>query len=89
MFKKVCIFSGNANPALAKEIADFLEMPLGKCRVSRFSDGETFCEIGENVRGVDAYLIQPTCSPVNVTTMELLIMMDAMKRASADRITWA
>ena len=87
MFKKVCIFSGNANPALAKEIADFLEMPLGKCRVSRFSDGETFCEIGENVRGVDAYLIQPTCSPVNDSVMELLILADALRRASAGSVT--
>jgi ribose-phosphate pyrophosphokinase len=87
VFKKVCIFSGNANPALAKEIADFLEMPLGKCRVSRFSDGETFCEIGENVRGVDAYLIQPTCSPVNDSVMELLILADALRRASAGSVT--
>ena len=54
VFKKVCIFSGNANPALAQEIAQVLEMPLGQVRVSRFSDGETFCEIHENVRGVDS-----------------------------------
>ena len=83
MFKKVCIFSGNANPALAQEIAQVLEMPLGKVTVSRFSDGETFCEIRENVRGVDAYVIQPTCSPVNDNVMELLIMADALRRASA------
>ena len=63
MFKKVCIFSGNANPALAQEIAQVLEMPLGQCRVSRFSDGETFCEIARTYAGVDAYIIQPTCSP--------------------------
>jgi ribose-phosphate pyrophosphokinase len=87
VFKKVCIFSGNANPALAQEIAQVLEMPLGKCRVSRFSDGETFCEIGENVRGVDTYLIQPTCSPVNDNVMELLIMADALRRASAGSVT--
>jgi ribose-phosphate pyrophosphokinase len=87
VFKKVCIFSGNANPALAQEIAQVLEMPLGKCRVSRFSDGETFCEIGENVRGVDTYLIQPTCSPVNDNVMELLIMADALRRASAGSLT--
>ena len=87
MFKKVCIFSGNANPALAQEIAQVLEMPLGQCRVSRFSDGETFCEIRENVRGVDSYVIQPTCSPVNDNLMELLIMADALRRASAGSIT--
>ncbi len=87
MFKKVCIFSGNANPALAQEIAQVLEMPLGQCRVSRFSDGETFCELRENVRGVDSYIIQPTCSPVNDNVMELLIMADALRRASAGSIT--
>ena len=63
MFKKVAIFSGNANPELTQEICQALELPLGKSKVSRFSDGETFCEIDENVRGVDAYVIQPTCSP--------------------------
>src|SRR3954462_3425118 len=87
VFKKVCIFSGNANPALAQEIAHVLEMPLGQVRVSRFSDGETFCEIRENVRGVDSYIIQPTCSPVNDNVMELLIMADALRRASAGSIT--
>jgi len=87
VFKKVCIFSGNANPALAQEIAQVLEMPLGQCRVSRFSDGETFCELRENVRGVDSYIIQPTCSPVNDNVMELLIMADALRRASAGSIT--
>lgn len=87
MFKKVCIFSGNANPALAQEIAQVLETPLGQSRVSRFSDGETFCEIKENVRGVDSYIIQPTCSPVNDNVMELLIMSDALRRASAGSIT--
>jgi ribose-phosphate pyrophosphokinase len=87
VFKRVCIFSGNANPALAQEIAQVLETPLGQCRVSRFSDGETFCEIRENVRGVDTYLIQPTCSPVNDNLMELLIMADALRRSSAGSIT--
>jgi ribose-phosphate pyrophosphokinase len=87
VFKKVCIFSGNANPALAQEIAQVLDMQLGQCRVSRFSDGETFCEIRENVRGVDTYIIQPTCSPVNDNLMELLIMADALRRASAGSIT--
>ncbi len=64
-----------------------LEFPVGRARVSRFSDGETFCEIQENVRGVDAYVVQPTCSPVNDNVMELLIMADALKRASAGSIT--
>jgi len=87
VFGKVSILSGNANPALAQEIAAFLELPLGQCRVSRFSDGETFCEIQENVRGVDVYVIQPTCSPVNEHLMELLIVCDALRRASAGSIT--
>jgi ribose-phosphate pyrophosphokinase len=87
MFKKVCLFSGNANPHLAAEIGQYLETPLGKCRVTRFSDGESFVEIGENVRGVDAFIIQPTCTPTNDNVMELLIMADALRRASAGSIT--
>ncbi len=87
MFKKVCLFSGNANPPLAIAIAQYLEAPLGKCRVMRFSDGESFVEIGENVRGVDAFVIQPTSSPTNDNVMELLIMVDALRRASAGSIT--
>ncbi len=86
MFKKVCIFSGNANPQLAQSIATFLETPLAKSRTTRFSDGESFVEINENVRGVDAFVIQPTCSPVNDNVMELLIMCDALRRASAGSI---
>ena len=85
--KRFCLFTGNANPALATEIAKVLDTPLGEARVSRFSDGETFCEIGENVRGLDTYVIQPTCSPVNDNLMELLIMCDALRRASANSIT--
>jgi len=85
--KRFCLFTGNANPALAAEIAKVLDTPLGEARVSRFSDGETFCEIGENVRGLDTYVIQPTCSPVNDNLMELLIMCDALRRASANSIT--
>ncbi|MDI6725653.1 MAG: ribose-phosphate pyrophosphokinase [Smithellaceae bacterium] len=81
------IFSGNANPALAQEICGKLGIPLGDANVTAFSDGETRVEINENVRGMDVFIIQSTCSPVNITTMELLIMIDAMKRASADRIT--
>ncbi|HSQ67099.1 MAG TPA: ribose-phosphate pyrophosphokinase [Polyangiaceae bacterium] len=87
MFKKVCIFSGNANPALAQAIASYLETPLAKSKTTRFSDGESFVEINENVRGVDAFVIQPTCSPVNDNVMELLIMCDALRRASAGSIT--
>ena len=87
MFKKVCILPGNAHPELAEAIASFLETPLGKAKITRFSDGESFCEIGENVRGVDAFVIQPTCSPVNDTVMELCIMCDALRRASASSIT--
>jgi ribose-phosphate pyrophosphokinase len=85
--KRFCLFTGNANPALATEIAKVLDTPLGEARVSRFSDGETFCEIRENVRGMETYVIQPTCSPVNDNLMELLIMCDALRRASANSIT--
>ena len=87
MFKRVSIFSGNANPALTTEICQALELPLGKSEVSRFSDGETSASIQENVRGVDTYVVQPTCSPVNDNVMELLIMVDALRRASAGSIT--
>jgi ribose-phosphate pyrophosphokinase len=84
---RVSIFTGNANPELAQEIATVLGTSLGQARVSRFSDGETFCEIRENVRGLDTYVIQPTSSPVNDNLMELLIMCDALRRASAAGIT--
>jgi ribose-phosphate pyrophosphokinase len=85
--KRVCIFSGNANSELALEIAKVLDTPLGEARITRFSDAETFVEIRENVRGLDTYVIQPTCSPVNDNLMELLIMCDALRRASAAGIT--
>ncbi len=87
MLERIRIFSGNSNIALAKKICDNLGVSLGKANVSTFSDGETRVEINENVRGMDVFIIQSTCSPVNVTCMELLIMIDALKRASADRIT--
>jgi ribose-phosphate pyrophosphokinase len=87
MFKRVAVFSGNAAPQLTTEICELLELPVGKSKVSRFSDGETFCVIQENVRGVDTYVVQPTCSPVNDHVMELLIMIDALRRASAGSIT--
>ena len=81
------VFSGNAHPALAKEICGFLGVPLGQAQIDRFPDGEVRLQIMENVRGADVFLIQPTCSPVNDTLMELLILIDASRRASADRIT--
>lgn len=81
------IFSGNANLPLAETVADYLKMPLGKATVSRFSDGETMVEILENVRGRDVFIIQPTCAPTNDHLMELIIMADALRRASAARIT--
>ncbi len=85
--KRICLFTGNANPELAQEISRVLGSPMGEARVSRFSDGETFCEIRENVRGLDTYVVQPTSSPVNDNVMELLILCDALRRASAASIT--
>ena len=81
------LFTGNANRPLAEEIAKALKTNLGEGVVTKFSDGETWVEIKENVRGADVYIIQPTSSPANDHLMELLIMVDALKRASADRIT--
>jgi ribose-phosphate pyrophosphokinase len=81
------IFTGNANPELAQKICGHLDIPLGKAVVSAFSDGEIRVEIGDNVRGRDVFLIQSTCPPANHNLMELLIMIDAVKRASARRIT--
>jgi ribose-phosphate pyrophosphokinase len=87
MLDRMRIFSGNANIPLAQKISEKLGVMLGKANVTTFSDGETRVEINENVRGMDVFIIQSTCTPVNITLMELLIMIDAMKRASADRIT--
>ena len=87
MLERMKIFSGNANLGLAEKICDKVGVSLGQATVTTFSDGETRVEIDENVRGMDVFIIQSTCSPVNVTLMELLIMIDAMKRASAGRIT--
>jgi len=87
MLEKIRIFSGNSNLVLASEICRNLGVSIGKANVTTFSDGETQVEINENVRGMDVFIIQSTCSPVNVMLMELLIMIHAMKRASADRIT--
>jgi len=84
---KLAIFSGNANPELARGICNYLGVSLGDALVSRFSEGEIRVKINENVRGKDVFLIQPTCSPPNENIMELLIMLDAFRRASAQRIT--
>ena len=81
------VFSGNANPVMAQEIADYLKVPLSRAEVRKFSDGETFVEVKENVRGTDVFVVQPTCTPVNDNLMELVIMVDALRRASARRIT--
>ncbi len=81
------VFSGNANLALAREICEHLGMALGEADVGRFPDGEVRVQLLENVRGTDVFVIQPTCSPVNDNLMELLVMLDALRRASADRIT--
>ena len=81
------IFSGNAHPALAHDIAHHLGLPMGKANVGRFSDGEVMVEIMENIRGRDCYVVQPTCAPTADNFMELLVMVDALKRASAARVT--
>ena len=81
------IFSGNAHPELAREICETLKIPLGAINLTRFSDGECYCQILDNVRGTDVFVIQPASPPVNENLMELLIMMDALKRSSAQRIT--
>jgi ribose-phosphate pyrophosphokinase len=81
------LLTGNANRPLAEEIAQYLHIPMADAEVTRFSDGEVYVQVDENVRGADVFVIQPTCPPVNDTLMELLIMVDAMKRASARRIT--
>src|SRR5579872_2917764 len=81
------LFTGNANPLLAGMISQHLQIPLGKATVGTFSDGETMVEILENVRGRDVFIIQPTCAPTNNNLMELIIMADALRRASANRIT--
>jgi len=81
------IFSGRAHPALAQEICAYLGLPLGELTLYNFSDGEDYCQIDENVRGADVFVVQPTSSPVNDHVMELLILLDAFRRSSASRIT--
>ncbi len=85
--RKMMVFTGNAHPQLAEDITGYLNMPLGKAVVGRFSDGEIMVEIMENVRGRDVFIIQPTSSPTNENLMELLVMVDAVRRASAARVT--
>lgn len=87
LFANYKIFSCNSHPALAEEIASIMGKPLGELEVKQFADGETCVNLGETVRGVDCFIVQSTCSPVNDNLMELLITIDAMKRASAGRIT--
>src|SRR5579864_734347 len=85
--EKFKIFSGTANEPLADEVCNFLGMPRGQAQVIRFKDGECYVQIQENVRGCDVFVMQPTCRPVDEHLMELLLMIDALKRASARRIT--
>src|SRR3989338_3851099 len=84
---KIVIFSGSGNKKLTEKICKDLKVKVGKTSISHFSDGEIKVEIGENVRGKDVFVIQPTCPPVNENLMDLLIMLDALRRASAQRIT--
>ncbi len=86
MNKTLSIFGGNSNPQLTRDVAEYVGTPVGKSRVEKFSDGEIFVEIGENVRNVNCFIVQSTCSPPNRNIMELLIMIDALKRASAGSI---
>jgi ribose-phosphate pyrophosphokinase len=88
-FGEIMVFTGNANPALAKEVVGHLNIELGKAKVGRFSDGEVLVEILENVRGKDVFVLQSTCAPTNDTLMEVLVMVDALRRSSAGRITAA
>ncbi|MEP6389391.1 MAG: ribose-phosphate pyrophosphokinase [Halioglobus sp.] len=81
------VFTGNANPELARKVASRLYLTIGKAKVGKFSDGEVAVEINENVRGKDVFILQPTCAPTNDNLMELIVMIDAMRRASATRIT--
>ena len=85
--ENLAIFAGNANPDLAQQVARYLGSSIGKALVNSFSDGEVNVEILENVRGQDVYVVQPTCAPAEKNLMELLVMIDALKRSSADRIT--
>lgn len=85
--KRIVLVSGTSNPALSQKISEFLDVPLVDPQLVRFANGEIFCEIEKNVRGADVFVVQSTCTPVNDNLMELLIMVDALKRASANSIT--
>jgi ribose-phosphate pyrophosphokinase len=87
MYDELKIFSGNANPCLAEEIANYIGVSLGEVKIKRFSDGEISIAIDESVRGADVFVIQPTCNPVNDNLMEILILIDGLRRASASQIT--
>ena len=86
---RLTVFAGNANPKLAQDVVGHLRLPLGRAKVGRFSDGEVMVEILENVRGKDVFVLQSLCAPTNDNLMELLVMVDALKRASAGRVTAA
>jgi ribose-phosphate pyrophosphokinase len=88
-FERMRIFTGNANPRLAEAVCKHLNVSLGRCTVGRFSDGEVMVELMENVRGRDVFVLQSTCAPTNDNLMEIMVMVDALKRASAARITAA
>ena len=87
LYQDLAVFTGNAHPKLAADVCETLELPLGQCEVFEFSNENIFVRILENVRSKDVFIVQPLCSPVNKSVMELLIMIDAFKRASAGRIT--
>src|SRR5688572_18589439 len=87
MSRELRVFTGSEHPALGEAIARFLGVPLGRAHLARFSDGEIWFQIQDNVRGADVFVVQPTCPPVNENLMELLVMIDAFKRSSASRIT--
>jgi ribose-phosphate pyrophosphokinase len=87
MYGDLKVFGGRAHPELVREIGEYLSLDLGRVEAFNFSDGEIFCQIDENVRGSDAFVIQPTCTPVNENLVELLILLDALKRSSASRVT--
>lgn len=84
---KLKVFTGNANPTLARDVVDYLQIPLGDATVTKFSDGEIAVELNENVRGKDVFIVQSTCAPTNDNLMELLVMADALRRSSAAKIT--
>ena len=88
-YDSLMVFTGNANPKLAQEVVKRLNIPLGQATVGKFSDGEVMVELRENVRGHDCFVLQPTCAPTNDNLMEVLVMVDALRRASAGRITAA